>query len=68
MRLTVACCSHYCAEIENEKSKGEYFAQLFYKYYTEVYPAKIVFVSFLEVAAHALCVSCRVLCVVRLHF
>ncbi|ELR17586.1 Ubox domain containing protein [Acanthamoeba castellanii str. Neff] len=35
-------------EIENEKSKGEYFAQLFYKYYTEVYPAKIVFVSFLE--------------------
>jgi len=35
-------------EIENEKSRGEYFAQLFYKYYTTVYPAKIVFVSFLE--------------------
>lgn len=35
-------------EIENEKSKGEYFAQLFYKYYNEVYPAKMVFVSFLE--------------------
>jgi len=35
-------------EIENEKSKGEFFAQLFYKYSSEVYPAKIVFVSFLE--------------------
>jgi len=35
-------------EIENEKSQGEFFAQLFYKYHKEVYPAKIVFVSFLE--------------------
>jgi len=35
-------------EIENEKSEGEFFAQLFYKYYTEVFPAKLVFVSFLE--------------------
>jgi len=35
-------------EIENEKSNGEFFAQLFYKYYMQVYPAKLVFVSFLE--------------------
>eukprot|EP01087_Luapelamoeba_hula_P024172 TRINITY_DN9107_c0_g1_i1.p1 TRINITY_DN9107_c0_g1~~TRINITY_DN9107_c0_g1_i1.p1 ORF type:complete len:718 (-),score=91.87 TRINITY_DN9107_c0_g1_i1:127-2004(-) len=35
-------------EIENEPSQGSFFAQLFYRYYTEVYPAKIVFVSFLE--------------------
>eukprot|EP01099_Mayorella_cantabrigiensis_P003834 TRINITY_DN287_c0_g4_i1.p1 TRINITY_DN287_c0_g4~~TRINITY_DN287_c0_g4_i1.p1 ORF type:complete len:752 (+),score=166.70 TRINITY_DN287_c0_g4_i1:194-2257(+) len=40
---------------ESKKSKlsvssGEryFFAQLFYKYYTEVYPAKLIFVSFLE--------------------
>eukprot|EP01115_Flamella_aegyptia_P006852 TRINITY_DN28445_c0_g1_i1.p1 TRINITY_DN28445_c0_g1~~TRINITY_DN28445_c0_g1_i1.p1 ORF type:complete len:538 (+),score=208.64 TRINITY_DN28445_c0_g1_i1:209-1822(+) len=35
-------------EIENEKYKGHYFPSLFQKYYQEVYPAKIVFVSFLE--------------------
>jgi len=35
-------------EIENEKYKDTFFPSLFYKYYTEVYPAKIVFVSFLE--------------------
>ena len=35
-------------EIENEKSEGEFFSQLFYKYHRDVYPAKIVFVSFLE--------------------
>eukprot|EP00005_Dracoamoeba_jomungandri_P001536 CAMPEP_0174262220 /NCGR_PEP_ID=MMETSP0439-20130205/12847_1 /TAXON_ID=0 /ORGANISM="Stereomyxa ramosa, Strain Chinc5" /LENGTH=725 /DNA_ID=CAMNT_0015346893 /DNA_START=48 /DNA_END=2225 /DNA_ORIENTATION=- len=35
-------------EIENEKSEGEFFAQLFYRYYSEVYPAKLVFVSFLD--------------------
>eukprot|EP00027_Filamoeba_sp_ATCC50430_P010702 CAMPEP_0168550998 /NCGR_PEP_ID=MMETSP0413-20121227/5936_1 /TAXON_ID=136452 /ORGANISM="Filamoeba nolandi, Strain NC-AS-23-1" /LENGTH=724 /DNA_ID=CAMNT_0008581491 /DNA_START=70 /DNA_END=2241 /DNA_ORIENTATION=- len=35
-------------EIENEKYKDYYFPSLFQKYYTEVYPAKIVFVSFLE--------------------
>jgi len=35
-------------EIENEKYKNMYFPSLFQKYYNEVYPAKIVFVSFLE--------------------
>ena len=35
-------------EIENEPSQNFFFAQLFYKYYTEVYPCKIVFVSFLD--------------------
>jgi len=35
-------------EIENEKYKNYFFPTLFQKYYTEVYPAKIVFVSFLE--------------------
>lgn len=35
-------------EIENEKYKDYYFPTLFYKYYTEIYPARIVFVSFLE--------------------
>jgi len=35
-------------EIENEKYAGYYFPSLFKKYHTEVYPAKIVFVSFLE--------------------
>ncbi len=35
-------------EIENIPHESHYFAQLFYKYYTEVYPARIVFVSFLD--------------------
>jgi hypothetical protein len=35
-------------EIDNEKYKGHYFPTLFMKYYKEVYPSKIVFVSFLE--------------------
>jgi hypothetical protein len=35
-------------EVENEKYKEYYFPTLFQKYYKEVYPAKIVFVSFLE--------------------
>eukprot|EP00010_Vexillifera_abyssalis_P007668 CAMPEP_0201545018 /NCGR_PEP_ID=MMETSP0173_2-20130828/1602_1 /ASSEMBLY_ACC=CAM_ASM_000268 /TAXON_ID=218659 /ORGANISM="Vexillifera sp., Strain DIVA3 564/2" /LENGTH=648 /DNA_ID=CAMNT_0047953323 /DNA_START=118 /DNA_END=2064 /DNA_ORIENTATION=+ len=35
-------------EIENEPSQNTFFAQCFYKYYTEVYPAKIAFVSFLD--------------------
>jgi len=35
-------------EIENIPSEGHYFAQLFWKYSVEVYPAKLVFVSFLE--------------------
>ena len=35
-------------ERENLKHNGMYFHQLFYRYYTEVHPAKIVFVSFLE--------------------
>eukprot|EP00026_Physarum_polycephalum_P000342 Phypoly_transcript_00342.p2 GENE.Phypoly_transcript_00342~~Phypoly_transcript_00342.p2 ORF type:complete len:719 (+),score=127.38 Phypoly_transcript_00342:2610-4766(+) len=34
-------------EIENEKYQGQYFPSLFLKYHKEVYPAKIVFVSFL---------------------
>jgi len=35
-------------EIENVQYKGYFFPTLFEKYYKEVYPAKIVFVSFLE--------------------
>eukprot|EP01090_Pellita_catalonica_P011039 TRINITY_DN2251_c0_g2_i3.p1 TRINITY_DN2251_c0_g2~~TRINITY_DN2251_c0_g2_i3.p1 ORF type:complete len:497 (+),score=112.13 TRINITY_DN2251_c0_g2_i3:121-1491(+) len=39
-------------EIENipftTKEGATYFAQLFYRYYTEVYPAKLVMVSFLQ--------------------
>ncbi len=35
-------------EIDNEKYKGQYFPTLFQKYYNEIFPAKIVFVSFLE--------------------
>lgn len=35
-------------EIENEKFNNWYFAQLFYKYYTEIYAAKIMFISFVE--------------------
>ena len=35
-------------EIDNEKYKGHYFPTLFQKYYNEVYPSKIVLVSFLE--------------------
>lgn len=31
-----------------EKSNNTFFAQLFYKYYTEVYAAKIMFISFVE--------------------
>ena len=35
-------------ERENLMAHGFYFHQLFYKYYTEVFPASLVFVSFLE--------------------
>jgi hypothetical protein len=35
-------------EGENAKHEGQYFHEVFHKYYTEVYPAKLVFVSFLE--------------------
>ncbi len=35
-------------EIENEQSNGTFFAQLFYKYYMEVHPARLVMVSFLD--------------------
>jgi hypothetical protein len=35
-------------EIENEPSNGTFFAQLFYRYYVEVHPARLIFVSFLE--------------------
>jgi hypothetical protein len=35
-------------EIENVKFDGTYFSQLFYKYYKEVYPCRLVMVSFLE--------------------
>jgi len=35
-------------EIENEKYNKHFFPDLFLKYHKEVYPAKIVFVSFLE--------------------
>lgn len=35
-------------EKENVNYNGHYFHQLFYKYYTEVHPAKLVMISFLE--------------------
>jgi len=35
-------------EIENGKFKNYFFPELFLKYYQEVYPAKLVLVSFLE--------------------
>src|SRR5690606_18149507 len=35
-------------EIENDRHQGTFFAQLFYKYFREVYPAKLVMVSFLD--------------------
>eukprot|EP01118_Nematostelium_gracile_P006503 TRINITY_DN2090_c0_g1_i1.p1 TRINITY_DN2090_c0_g1~~TRINITY_DN2090_c0_g1_i1.p1 ORF type:complete len:714 (+),score=227.13 TRINITY_DN2090_c0_g1_i1:88-2142(+) len=35
-------------EVENEKYNNTFFPNLFQKYHTEVFPAKIVFVSFLE--------------------
>jgi len=35
-------------EIENGKFRNYFFPELFLKYYQEVYPAKLVFVSFLE--------------------
>eukprot|EP01116_Phalansterium_solitarium_P018264 TRINITY_DN4788_c0_g1_i3.p1 TRINITY_DN4788_c0_g1~~TRINITY_DN4788_c0_g1_i3.p1 ORF type:complete len:610 (-),score=284.50 TRINITY_DN4788_c0_g1_i3:264-2093(-) len=35
-------------EIENEKADGVFFPTLFKRYHDEVYPAKIVFVSFLQ--------------------
>ena len=35
-------------EIENEQYNNTFFAQLFYNYCIDVYPARIVFVSFLE--------------------
>ena len=35
-------------EIENEKFNDTFFAQLFYKYCMEVFPARLVFISFLE--------------------
>ena len=35
-------------EIENEKFNNTFFAQLFYKYCMEVFPARLVFISFLE--------------------
>jgi len=38
-------------EGENAKHDGEYFHEVFHKYYHTVYPAKLVFVSFLEVNA-----------------
>ena len=44
----IKCMIIVTDEIENEPSQNFFFAQLFYKYYTEVYPCKIVFVSFLD--------------------
>merc|ERR1712137_1157807 len=38
-------------EGENAKHNGEYFHEVFHKYYHTVYPARLVFVSFLEVNA-----------------
>ena len=48
-KIKVKCFIMVTDEIENEIFQGQYFfAQLFYKYYTEVYPAKLVFASFLD--------------------
>jgi len=47
-RTPIKCFIVVTDEIENEAYQGTYFAQLFYKYYTEVSRAKLVMVSFLE--------------------
>ena len=38
-------------EGENAKHDGKYFHEVFHTYYHEVYPARLVFVSFLDVNA-----------------
>lgn len=50
-RRPVNCFVVVTDERENGKYHDLYFHQLFYKYYTEVHPAKLVFVSFLEANA-----------------
>lgn len=52
-RMPVKCFVVVTDEIENEKFGEYYFPHLFKKYYEEVYPAKVVFVSFLDSAATA---------------
>jgi hypothetical protein len=52
-RVPIKCFVVVTDEVENEKFGDYYFPQLFKKYYEEVYPAKIVFVSFLDAAAGA---------------
>ena len=47
-RKQVRCFVVVSDEGENLKSHGHYFHELFRKYHAEVYPAKLVFVSFLE--------------------
>jgi hypothetical protein len=44
----VKCIIMVTDEIENEPHRNYFFAQLFYRYFTEVFPCKIVFVSFLD--------------------
>lgn len=47
-KTPVNCFVVVTDERENGKFQDMYFHQLFYKYHTEVHPAKLVFVSFLD--------------------
>lgn len=47
-KKVVRCFVIVTDEVENVKHGAEYFPELFAKYYREVYPAEVVFVSFLE--------------------
>ena len=44
----VKCFVVVTDEVENAKHGAEYFPELFARYHAEVYPAEVVFVSFLE--------------------
>lgn len=47
-KKVVKCFIVVTDEVENVRSNGEYFHTLFSRYAQRVYPAKLVFVSFLE--------------------
>lgn len=47
-KKVVKCFVIVTDEVENVKHGVEYFPELFARYYKEVYPAEVVFVSFLE--------------------
>lgn len=52
-RRPIKCFVVVTDEVENEKHEGHYFPLLFKKYYEEVYPARLVFVSFQDSSSNA---------------